>query len=402
MPIRINSLLDVDFYKLTMMQMAWKRYPDVTVKYEFINRDTSVKLGDFVNPYALNAALLDVQAQSFTKSDIGFLRSIGVFDDDFLTWLTTFKLPNCTATRTETNQLSIVTEGPWPNAILWETIVLSLVNEMYNQEVIDRSGVQLVRTINDGLARVDAKMATLAKTPARFTDFGTRRRFSHNWQGLVLDRLRRASQNFEGTSNLFWAKEFGLNVYGTYGHEMDMVYCGMNALFTYEDMAEAHLRMMDDWYIQYGQPLSIALTDTYGADFFFDTIGAERLALWQGLRQDSGNPFTWASKAMHAYHDAGIDAKEKALIFSDGLDVETIIGIDAMLHGDVVCRYGWGTDLMNDLGNRPLSIVMKATEANGNGLVKLSDNVEKALGPYPGEIARVMRLVAYRREGVSV
>jgi nicotinate phosphoribosyltransferase len=399
-PTRVISLLDVDFYKLTMMQLAWKLHPDVVVKYEFINRDKTVKLGDLVNPYGLQVALLSAQSLRFTGGELAYLRSLGIFAEDFLTWLVDFQLPPVKVARTTDNQLSITTEGPWPVAILWETIILSVVNEMYNQEYIDRSPLTLVRTVSEGLARLDAKMELLSKTPVSFTDFGTRRRFSHNWQGLVLDRLNLTSQNFGGTSNVFWAKELGINPVGTYAHEMDMVYCGMKPLFTYEEMKEAHLRMMDDWFAMYGAELSVALTDTYGSDFFFDTIGTERLNQWRGLRQDSGNPYIWATKAMTAFQEAGCDAKFKTLVFSDGLTVESIVGLDAMLHGDVIIRYGWGTDLMNDLGIRPLNIVMKAVEANGNGLVKLSDNMGKALGPYPEEIARIKRLVSYKREEV--
>ena len=394
----VKSLLDVDLYKLTMMQLAWKKHPDLWVKYEFRNRSSGVKLADFINPYGLSVRLQNCQSLTFSYEDVDYLRSTGLFADDFLNWLTTFQLPGISVRKTDDGQLAIETEGIWPRAILWETIILSTVNEMYNEEVSRRSGIHEVKVISDGLSRLKSKVERLERlgAPVKFTDFGTRRRYSHLWQGLALDTLKKTCPQLDGTSNVYWARELGLKPVGTYAHELDMVYCGMKPVYTWEDMKAAHLRMMDDWFALYGPDLSIALTDTYGADFFFETVG-DRLRTWKGLRHDSGNPFVWACQAAQAYTDAGIDMKDKTLVFSDGLDVDTIIDIDASFYGEINLRYGWGTDLMNDMGNRPLSIVVKATEANGNGLVKLSDNLSKAIGPYPEEIARVARLVSYKR-----
>ena len=47
MPI-IQSLLDTDYYKLTMGQFAWRRYPDVLVKYAFKNRTLNVPLAEII------------------------------------------------------------------------------------------------------------------------------------------------------------------------------------------------------------------------------------------------------------------------------------------------------------------------------------------------------------------
>ena len=73
--------------------------------------------------------------------------------------------------------------------------------------------------------------------------------------------------------------------------------------------------------------------------------------------------------------------------------------------------YGWGTGLTNDLldnvmiGDRwfgPLSLVVKATRANGRGLVKLSDNPAKAIGE-PHDIERYKRAAGYHdRQAVEL
>ena len=42
----IRSLIDTDFYKLLMLQMIWKLYPDVDATFSLINRATSVRLAE--------------------------------------------------------------------------------------------------------------------------------------------------------------------------------------------------------------------------------------------------------------------------------------------------------------------------------------------------------------------
>ncbi len=42
----IRSLIDTDFYKLLMLQMIWKLYPDVSATFSLINRTKTVRLAD--------------------------------------------------------------------------------------------------------------------------------------------------------------------------------------------------------------------------------------------------------------------------------------------------------------------------------------------------------------------
>lgn len=45
----VRSLLDTDFYKLLMLQMIWKLYPDVDVTFTLINRTTKVRIADEID-----------------------------------------------------------------------------------------------------------------------------------------------------------------------------------------------------------------------------------------------------------------------------------------------------------------------------------------------------------------
>jgi nicotinate phosphoribosyltransferase len=137
---------------------------------------------------------------------------------------------------------------------------------------------------------------------------------------------------------------------------------------------------MDDWFNRYGEDLSIALTDTFTSDFFFSDFPKEQAKLWRGLRHDSGDPFEFGNKAIEFYEQLGIDPKEKTIVFSDGLDIETIVKLADYFDGKINVLFGWGTTLMNDLGLRANNIVMKVTNVNGIETVKLSDDEGKHTG----------------------
>jgi nicotinate phosphoribosyltransferase len=148
------------------------------------------------------------------------------------------------------------------------------------------------------------------------------------------------------------------------------------------------------WYETLGQEYSIALTDTFGTEFFFRDFGKERSEKWKGLRQDSGYADVFARAQKGFYQKNGIDAKSKLFVPSDGLKTDIIMSLDEQFGKEMKMIPGWGTDLTNDVGFKPLSIVMKAVEVNGFGTVKLSDNIAKATGKSE-DIERYKRIFNY-------
>ncbi len=118
------------------------------------------------------------------------------------------------------------------------------------------------------------------------------------------------------------------------------------------------------------------------------------------LRHDSGDPFEFGERAVRFYEDCGIDAKEKLLIFSDGLELDTIVELSGRFHGRVKLSFGWGTNLTNDMGIDPIAIVVKAVEACGIRTVKLSDNLAKATGSKE-DIERFKRIFGHPHEHIE-
>lgn len=375
----IDSLLDVDFYKLTMAQLAFLEFPDVPVKFEFKNRTAKICLSDFINEEELRGELDHVRRiKGISEREENYLRSLGFFQESFIGFLKNLSLPEYSLERNEQGY-AVSFEGRWPEVTFWETICLSIVSELYyrslmvNMIQMDRKGIYA-----EGRRRLDEKIRVLKANPdIRFIEFGTRRRFSWAWQQFVIDKLEQeVPSQLLGTSNVAFAMKRGMRPIGTFAHEMFMVFSGIFR----NDLLGSHNKVLEYWRALYGDNLSIALTDTYGTDFFFRDMTRRQAEEWKGLRQDSGDPFEFGEKSIRFYESLEIDPRSKLIVFSDGLDVEKIVRLQNRFQDRIGLSFGWGTNLTNDLGFGSLSLVAKAVRSNGYGTVKFSDNLAKATG----------------------
>ena len=398
----IESLLDTDFYKFTMGQIAYLRYPQVTVKYAFQNRTKRIGIGAIIEEEELRRELDHARTLRLSEAELHRLFRVEVagkrvFQEEFIGFLRQLRLPPYYLER-KGDTYGMEFPGRWCEAVYWETIALSIVNELYCKTTLrnctpdERGGVHA-----EGRARLAEKIDTLKASPdVTFADFGSRRRFSGEWQRfVVLEMARELPAQFLGTSNTQIALENGLSPIGTLAHEMFMVLSGVMQ-GSDDEVRASHNRILRDWWEQYGWGLSVALTDTYGSDFFFRDMSAEQARLWKGLRHDSGDPIAFGEQAIAFYGRHGIDPEEKLLVFSDGLDPDAMVSIADHFRGRIKVSFGWGTNLTNDLGLDAISIVVKIDEANGNRTVKLSDNLAKATGR-PEDIERFKLIFGYER-----
>ncbi|OHA04111.1 MAG: nicotinate phosphoribosyltransferase [Candidatus Sungbacteria bacterium RIFCSPLOWO2_02_FULL_51_17] len=386
----INSLLDTDFYKFTMGYLVFKLYRLIPVLYALKNRTITVPLARFISESELRRQLDHVRHLRFRSNELHFIKGTYEYDlpmfadPAYIEFLAGLTLPPYWLVRAG-DSYEITVSGHWAEAIYWETFILSIVNELYYRALMKKmSAFERHLVYAEGMRRLGAKIKLLREHPGiRFSDFGTRRRFSRAWQDYVVGVLSRelggAGGQFVGTSNVHLAMKYGLTPIGTSAHEMYMVMSGIMH-GSDDDIRASHNKVLQCWWTEFGWGLSIALTDTYGTPFFFTDMTPEQARNWKGLRQDSGDPFDFGECAIAFYTGLGIDPKEKMIVFSDGLDVETIMALFERFNGRIKVTFGWGTDLTNDLGFGSLSLVVKAVEACGHGLVKLSDNLAKAIG----------------------
>jgi nicotinate phosphoribosyltransferase len=251
------------------------------------------------------------------------------------------------------------------------------------------------------MTRVWEKVQRLKQLPgAHIADFGTRRRHGFLWQDWCVQAMHEGlGDGFLGTSNCLIALRREVEAIGTNAHELPMVYTAIAR--SEDDMRLAPYRVLSDWQEDYQGNLLVMLPDTYGTTGFL-ARAPEWLAHWTGIRVDSKDPIEGGEEAIAWWRSRGENPREKLIIFSDGLDIDTIETVHRRFAGRVRLGYGWGTLLTNDFRGLtadgsldPISIVCKVVSADGRPTVKLSDNPTKAMGPRQ-EVERYMRLFDVR------
>jgi nicotinate phosphoribosyltransferase len=65
-----RSLLDIDFYKLLMLQFIWKHFPTTQTSFTLMNRSTQIRLGDVVSVDELREQLEATRQLRFHKSEL--------------------------------------------------------------------------------------------------------------------------------------------------------------------------------------------------------------------------------------------------------------------------------------------------------------------------------------------
>lgn len=401
----VRSLLDTDFYKLLMLQMIWGMHPKVDAIFSLINRATSVRLADEIDEGELREQLDHARTLRFSKKEMiwlggnNFYGRKQIFEPEFLAWLEDFQLPEYELEKRD-GQYELTFGGPWMYTSMWEIPALAIINELRSRSVMKAFGPFALDVL---YARAKAKMwdktERLKKLPdIKISDFGTRRRHSFLWQRWCVEALKEGiGDAFTGTSNVLLAMDTDLEALGTNAHELPMVYGALAN--NDEELRQSPYRVLRDWQRYYGGNLLIVLPDAFGTAAFLRDA-PDWVADWTGFRPDSAPPIEGGERIIAWWRKKGQDPRSKLLIFSDGLDVDTIIDTYRHFEGKVRMSFGWGTNLTNDFeGCAPMatdrlnaiSLVCKVTEANGRPAVKLSDNPAKATGD-KAEIARYLRL----------
>jgi nicotinate phosphoribosyltransferase len=372
----ISSLLDNDFYKFTMQQAVVRLFPQARARYEFINRGGHRFPPGFAG--VLRAGVYRLAELQLSRAEKQFLvANCPYLDPLYLDFLEGYRFdPNEVNISQDEETLIVQVEGHWYRTILWEVPLMALISELY----FDLTGA--IRMSNEQVAsRTADKITRFKAIGAKVAEFGTRRRYSYEIQKLVLQSLCENGEGaFVGTSNVHLAMLHQTKPLGTHAHEWFMYHAAAFGLKQVTSLGLQH------WVDVYRGDLGIALADTYTSDVFFRQFDKLFAKLFDGVRQDSGDPFVFADKVIAHYRKLGIDPMSKTIIFSDALDYEKAARISEHCQGRIDYSFGIGTNLSNDVGVKPLNIVIKMTAAkpwqgDWTPVVKLSDSP----GKYTGE-----------------
>ena len=369
----IDSLLDTDLYKFSMMQVVLHQYPAARVEYRFKCRTPGIDLVSCIED--IRDELAALCRLRFTPDELDYLRQWRFISSDFVDFLGLFQLnekyveimPSASAE----GEIEIGIRGPWLHTILFEVPLLAIVNEVYFRRAT--AGLDL----DEGRRRLREKIAQLRDTPGyaecRIADYGTRRRYSREWQREVVATLRdELGAQLAGTSNVLLARELGLTPLGTLAHEYLQAHQALGPR-----LRDSQVAALEAWAKEYRGDLGIALSDVYGINAFLRDFDMYFCKLFDGTRHDSGDPFEWGEKVLAHYRENRVDPHGKVLVFSDGLDIPKVMRLHQHFHGRCLLAFGVGTNLTNDVGPTPLNIVIKMTRCNGQPVAKLSDSPGK-------------------------
>ncbi len=381
----IEHFTDNDLYKFTTMNAIQKLYPEAMAKYSFINRGRrsfpegfAGRLREEVDRMA--AIMLGRDEESFLVSRCYY------FDPVFIDLLKGYRYnPEEVSIEQNGGDLNVEIKGLWYRTVLWEVPLLAIISELYYSLTgAEPRGVE---------ERAIAKATKLKEIKAEFSDFGTRRRFSLDVHDRVIRTLTgHSGEYFRGTSNVYLAMKYNITPIGTHPHEWFMYH---GAHYGYRS---ATSRALDAWVRVYRGYLGIALSDTYTTSSFFKSFSSFHAKLFDGIRQDSGDPLAFTDRAVEFYRNLRIDPSTKTIVYSDSLNIETIGKIKRYVNSRIHDVYGIGTYLTNDAGAEPLNIVIKLTGSGRRAgeeyhpAVKLSDDTGKYTGD-PDEIALCRKIL---------
>jgi nicotinate phosphoribosyltransferase len=369
----ITSLLDTDLYKFTMMQVVLHHFPAAHVEYRFKCRTPDVNLVPYIDE--IRSEIKKLCKLRFTHDELEYLRRMRFIKSDFADFLALFHLnEKCISVEASSKgngEIEIRIEGPWLHTILFEIPVLAIVNEVYFRNT------QKAPDYASGRARLADKIALLGARPeltdCKIADYGTRRRFSKEWhEEVILTLKNQVSEQFAGTSNVYYAKKHGLTPLGTMAHEYLQACQALGPR-----LRDSQIYGFEMWAKEYRGDLGIALSDVYGMKAFLRDFDMYFCKLFDGARHDSGDPFDWGERLLRHYEENRCDPRTKVLVFSDALDIPKVLQLYERFRGRCRLAFGVGTNLTNDLGYHPLQIVIKMVRCNGQPVAKFSDSPGK-------------------------
>lgn len=392
----IKSLLDNDLYKFSMMNAVLKLFPTAKVRYTFILRSKV----DFPEGFAkeLREQIQEMSSLQVTSEEKKFFaEKCKYIDPSYFDFLEGYKYdPSEVGIIQQGEELQINIEGYWYRTILWEVPILALISELYFKMYSDRAEkykqapndinvieeIFKIKSEGERHENNQKKAAIFNYANIKVADFGTRRRFSYNVQKEMVEDLsnRMAKGLFVGTSNVHLAHLYNLTPIGTEAHEWFMFHAAKYGFQMANELGLKH------WADVYNGSLGTALADTFSTEAFLKAFNMKYAKLYDGVRQDSGDPFEFADKFIAHYKKLGIDPLSKTIVFSDSLDSDTAKDIQNYCIGKIKCSFGIGTNLSNDVGITPLNMVIKMSAAKPTPedewipTIKLSDADGKHTG----------------------
>lgn len=386
-----------------MGQYIWKHHGEVEATYKLFNRNCNTLFNfAFKHPNILNKLKNEINHLKKLKFDyqqIDYLRSLknssgkNIFEEEYLRFLRDLNFQYFHFDiNFINNQLEISYNHSWKVSIYFETLIMSIINEIFYNNYMEELNKNAYNKLVDYIEKYSynkiIENIESLNINIEFFDFGSRRRSSKQTHYNIINYLmNKRIPMYKGSSNVYLSQKHKTRPIGTSAHELQMGIC-TNAITNNLNINDELIKCLNNWYEMYGYEYSIALTDTFTTDHYLNNLFNVKsnfenktfAELYKGVRHDSGDPFEYTDKILNFYKNNNIKTTDKTIIYSDSLDVEKISSLYKEYNNVINIAFGWGTNLTNPYNIFEKSnIVVKLSEVNGFPTIKLSDDNDKSI-----------------------
>ncbi|QUH19203.1 nicotinate phosphoribosyltransferase [Alkaliphilus sp. B6464] len=361
-----NLTLLTDLYQLTMMNGYFKNGVDKnTVVFDLFFRKNPCQ-----NSYTIIAGIEQVidyiENINFDEEDLTYLKSLNLFDDEFIDYLRNFKF---------TGTIYSVEEG---SVMFPHEPILRVKAPVIQAQLIETALLNIIN-FQSLIATKASRICTAAKGDSVF-EFGLRR--AQGPDAGIYGARAAVIGGCVGTSNVLAGKKFDIPVMGTHAHSWIQTFeTELEAFRAYAKVYPNNTLLLVDTYnvLNSGVPNAITV---------FKEL-KEQGYKPQGIRIDSGDIAYLSKEARKMLDAAGFE--DTTIVASSDLDEEVINNLK--LQDAAVNAWGVGTNLITSKGCPALGGVYKLCAAEENGelvpKIKISENPEKITNPGYKKVVRI-------------
>jgi nicotinate phosphoribosyltransferase len=362
-----NLTLLTDFYELTMMQGYFKNNSNDTVIFDVFYRNNPSGSGYSICA-GLDQMIEYIKGINFTGKDIEYLRSLNMFDEDFLSYLTTFTfsgdiyaVPEGTVVFPMEPLVKVI--APIMEAQLVETAILNIIN-------------------HQSLIATKASRVCYSAKGEPVMEFGLRR--AQGPDAGVYGARAAVIGGCVGTSNVLAAQKFDVPALGTHAHSWIMSFDDeLTAFREYAYLYPNNATLLVDTYdtLRSGVPNAIKV--------FKELKEVGKMPVKYGIRLDSGDLAYLSKKARRMLDLAGFN--DAVIVASSDLDEYLIDSLKTQ--GAAINSWGVGTNLITSKDCPAFGGVYKLAAIQKDGVfipkIKLSENQWKITNPGNKTVYRI-------------
>lgn len=362
-----NLTLLTDFYELTMMQGYFKNNSNDTVIFDVFYRNNPSGSG-----YSICAGLEQmieyIKSINFAEEDIRYLRSLQMFDEDFLEYLTEF---------TFTGDIYAVPEG---TVVFPMEPLVKIIAPIMEAQLVETAILNIIN--HQSLIATKASRVCYSAKGEPVMEFGLRR--AQGPDAGIYGARAAVIGGCVGTSNVLAAQKFDVPALGTHAHSWIMSFDDeLTAFREYASLYPNNATLLVDTYdtLRSGVPNAIKV--------FSELKDNGKMPVKYGIRLDSGDLAYLSKKARKMLDMAGFN--DAVIVASSDLDEYLIDSLKTQ--GAAINSWGVGTNLITSKDCPAFGGVYKLAAIQKDGIfipkIKLSENQWKITNPGNKTVYRI-------------